>query len=728
VNRYRIGFGALLSMALALSAGAQTVPFQLLVTTQGLNTLAVQNGGAISFAAAAGQSQTDQVTVTYTGSGQATVSQQPTVVGSSAFTAKIAGTLPLTLNPGASFSMALVFSPTGTTQNNAQLSLPYVETVPPSAANGGTISLTLQGAGPSFVLSYVFPANQNTVPLQPGGSLAFPPTLVGATAQAGLTLTNTGSGAGSVTGITSSGSAFLLQGLPLFPASVNAGQALTVQVLYQPASVGTNTGQVTISFASGSPVTVNLTGSGVSSSFTYQLPGTNPPTNVAPGGTITPTSANVGQTTSVTLQVLNAGNASGIINSISVSGQGFALGNIVLPQTLAPAAGLTLTVSFTPTQPATLTGTLTINSATFTLSGVGLGPLVTFSYVAGGTTITLGGTNNTVVFSPVQITQSSQLSLEVKNTGTLPATISNIGIQQTGGPFSLSGQPPLPVTLAPNADFQFVITFTPTTVGYSNANLLFDTTAIALEGSGTAPPPLPSYTIVGPSGSVAPMTQPTIGLTLASSYPVAISGTLTLSVAGTLPADPAVQFATGGATVSFTIPANQTSAIFGSQGTQVGIQTGTVASNFTITPSFSTQAGDVNITPTAPQVWQFTVAPAAPALIAIQVTGQSATALTIQVTGYSTTRSLTSLAVQFGIAPGFSMPTSQFTINVSSISTIWFESTVSNAFGGQFTVSIPFAFQGVVPTGETVLSAISSVSATMSNAVGSSSSVQVALP
>ena len=394
-------------------------------------------------------------------------------------------------------------------------------------------------------------------------------------------------------------------------------------------------------------------------------------------------------------------------------------------------------MNFTPTQPGTFTGTLIINSATFNLSGVGLGPLLTFSYVAGGTTITLGGTNNSVVFSPVEITQSEQLSLDVKNTGTLSTTISNIGVQPTPGPFTLSGQPPLPVTLAPNADFHITITFTPTILGYSNASLLFDTTMIALQGSGTQPPPLPSYTITGPSGNALPMTQPTIGLTLASPYPVAISGTLTLSVTGTLPADQAVQFLSGGSTVSFTIPANETSAVFGAQGTQLGLQTGTVASTITITPSFVTQAGDVSLTPATPEVLQFSIAPAAPVLIALQLMAESTTApvtgqststssFTIQVTGFTTTRSLTSAVVQFAMAPGFSMPTSQFTINVSPISTVWFQSTASNTFGSQFTISIPFTFQGVVPKGQSVLSAIASISVTMSNAVGSSSSLAAA--
>ena len=46
------------------------------------------------------------------------------------------------------------------------------------------------------------------------------------------------------------------------------------------------------------------------------------------------------------------------------------------------------------------------------------------------------------------------------------------------------------------------------------------------------------------------------------------------------------------------------------------------------------------------------------------------------------------------------MPTSQFTINVSPISTVWFQSAASKAFGSQFTISIPFTFQGVVPAGQ----------------------------
>jgi hypothetical protein len=531
-----------------------------------------------------------------------------------------------------------------------------------------------------------------------------------------------------VTGIGITGSAYRLQGKPLLPATVVSGANLQVFVLYTPTAVGTDTGQVTITFDSGAPVTINLTGSGSAPGFTYQVLTVDPPATVLPGSTIALPDTNVGQTSSVTIRVLNSGSANGTVSSINLAGQGYQLSTVALPQTLTPNASLTFTVNFTPTQPGALTGTLLVNSDAFKLTGNGLGSQLVFSYVAGGTTITLGGTNNSVVFSPVTISQTGQVNLDVKNTGTLAATISNIGPGQATGPYTVTGLPPLPVTLAPNADFQITIKFTPVTVGFTNGTLLLDGTTITLVGSGTAPPALPAYTLSGPSGSAAPLTQPSVGLSLASAYPVAIAGTLTMSVAGTLPADPAVQFSTGGRTVSFTIPANQTAAVFGAQGMQIGLQTGTVASTITLTPTFATQAGNVDLTPAAPTTLQFAVAPAAPTLIALQLTGLTATGFTIQATGFAPTRSLTSMAVRFTIAAGFSMPASQFTIDVKAVSTVWFQSTASQAFGGQFTVAVPFTFQGTVPTGQTVLSAIASVSVTVTNETGTSNSLQTAIP
>ena len=720
----------LLTAAFTAAAFAQQFPFQL-VATQGNNAANVQNGGGLAFTSPVGQTQTAQLKATYTGSGQITISQQPLIIGSVAFTASFSADTPLTLTSGASVLVTIQFKPTNSTLSTAQLNLPFTETLAATTAGGtptttsSAINLSLQGSAPNFVLSYVLQSDQNVVALPAGGTIVYPPTPINTAAQATLNLTNNGSGPGNVTGISITGTAFRITGKPLFPLTLAAGQTLQVLVFYQPTAVSSDTGQIQVTFDSGSPVTINLQGSGTSPGFTYQLLQTNPPTTIPSGGTVPFPDTIVGQTSSVVLRVLNTGNAPGTISSISFSGQGFQLGNPVgLPQTLAANASLTLTINFTPTQAGILKGSLFINSDTLLLSGVGLGPQLTFSYTSGGTTVILTATNNSVIFSPTTISQSSQVSFDVKNTGTVSTTISNIGIGQANSPYTLSGLPAFPLTLGPNADARFTITFTPTTLGFSNGTLQLDATSVPLIGSGTQPPALPAYTIGGATGTVAPGAQPNISLTLASPYPAALAGVLSVAASGSLPADPAVQFATGGQTVPFTIASGSTSAVFGTQGTQIGLQTGTVAGSLVLTPSFATRAGNVDITPAAPTSLQLTVAPAAPVLLSISISGQTANSFTISVTGFSTPRTLTSWNVAFTTAAGFNMPVTNFTIDVSQVSAVWFQSTASRAFGSQFTLSIPFTFQGTVPATQTLLNSIASVAVTVTNGVGTSNSIQ----
>ena len=398
--------GGALLLALGATAAAQ-VPFSLLVTQPGVSAVSIQNGGVVTIAASVGNTQTAQILITYTGTGQVTIPEQPSILGSIVFTATLSGKPPLTLSQGGSATINIAFSPTNGSQDTAQLSLSYVETLSATQSNGGTISVALQGIAPTFSLYYILQTNLNAVALPPGGQIPFPATAVGTTSQASLNVTNTGSGVGTVTGITITGTGFSLQDTPPFPFSVAAnGGDLQVLVLYTPTAIGSSSGQITISFGSGSPVTVNLTASGISPSFTYQLLNATPPTSVSAGGTIAFPGTNAGQTSSITVRVLNSGSASGTVNSIVLAGPGYVFApQPVVPQTLAPNASLSFTITFAPTQPGSFPGTLLVNSDTFTLSGTGLGPLLVFSYLANGTSITLGTTNTSVVFSPVTITQ-----------------------------------------------------------------------------------------------------------------------------------------------------------------------------------------------------------------------------------------------------------------------------------------------------------------------------------
>jgi hypothetical protein len=625
------------------------------------------------------------------------------------------------------------YRPTTASSANAQFTLPFSETT--SATNPPTVSqnqitLNLQGAAPSFMLSYVLQSDLNVVPLQPGGTIPFPDTLINSTSQANLNITNVGSGAGQVTGVTKTGSpAFTLVGLPLFPINLAANQQLPVLIRYQPTAVASDSAQIQISYGSGAPMTINLQGNGVSPMFSYDLIQGDQITSVTAPGPVPLPDTNVGDKSNIVIRVRNSGNTTGTISSPpTVAGAAFQLSNLpVFPQVLKPNDSFTFTLTFMPTQPGDQTGQLLIGSDLLTVSGRGLGPKLVYSYASGGTTTTLGA-NDSVVFSPIPVGQTSQLAFIISNTGTTTAKVSNIGIGEPKSPFSLAGLPNLPASLDPGAAAQFIINFTPTTTGFSNGTLRIDTTTIPLIGSGTPPPTLPTYTIQGPSGNVNAQSQPVIRLKLASPYPLALTGVLTLSTSSDLVNDPAVQFATGGRTVVFVIPANSTDANFANQGPQLPMQTGTVASTITLTPSFATQAGGVDVTPGSPTTLQFTVAAAPPVLIAVQPVNETASSFSLNVTGYSTTRTLTSVTLQFTAAASLTLGTSQVTIDIQQAATVWFQSTASQAFGGQFTVTLPFTLQGTPPTGQTLLQTIASISTTVSNERGASNSLPAKLP
>jgi hypothetical protein len=722
-----LGRSVLLGAGMAALGLAQTFPLQMVATSNGI-VLTIPNGQQIPFAASVGQNQIIQVTATYAGSGKINIPAIPKVYGSNAFTATLAGTPPLTLNPGDSFTFDLVFRPTSTAEVTAIFNLPFTETVPgtgsgnpPPVVSTNAITLNLIGTSPSFQVSYI--KDGNAISLANGGTMVFDPQPINTTVTLTVDILDNGSATGQINNITVTGKAFLLVGRPLLPTSVPSGQQLPVGIQYTPTAAGTDTGQLQITFGDGTTLSVGLQGTGTAPTLVYTLVQSGKSTIVKPNGTIPLPDTNVGSTSSLVVRVQNTGNGSITIGSISTAAPFQVTGAPLLPKTLNTNDSFQFTLTFAPTASGAQLGQLLIGADLFNLTGNGLGSSLQFSYVADGVTQTIG-TNGViaVVFSPVQVTKTASIPITVKNTGTLPAVVSNIAIQGANSPFSVSGTPPLPKSLAGGASFSFTVSFAPTAATSATDTLLINTTPIPLSGSGTAPPTLPAYTISGPSGTVAPNSQPAVTLTLASPYPVAINGVLTLTTSGTLGSDPAVQFTTGGRTVPFTIPANGTVANFASQGNQILLQTGTVASTILLTPSFATAAG-VSLTPSNPPTLEFTVPAEAPVLIAATVAASTANSVVLNFTGYSTTRSLTALNVQFTAAAGFSLATSQVTVPLTQQATVWFESAASQGFGGQFTVSVPFTFSGTPPTGTALLQTIASVSATISNSVGASNSV-----
>ena len=173
--------------------------------------------------------------------------------------------------------------------------------------------------------------------------------------------------------------------------------------------------------------------------------------------------------------------------------------------------------------------------------------------------------------------------------------------------------------------------------------------------------------------------------------------------------DPAMQFSTGGLTVSYTIPANTTNAVFSSS-SQIGLQTGSVSGTITLT--FALSAGGTGLPDFESTI---TITRAAPVMQSVKLVRTSA-GLEIHVVGFSSSRDLTEADLTFTAAPGATLQTTTLPVNLASVATAWYKSTGSAQYGSQFMLVLPFtASQGSVD-------AVGSASVVLKNAEGSSQS------
>jgi hypothetical protein len=224
-------------------------------------------------------------------------------------------------------------------------------------------------------------------------------------------------------------------------------------------------------------------------------------------------------------------------------------------------------------------------------------------------------------------------------------------------------------------------------------------------------PALPNVSVSGLPADVQPLEQPALDIALDTPYPVAITGTLSLTFTpgGANPVDdPAVQFSTGGRSATFTIPANATHAAFGSG--QLAVQTGSVTGTITFRV-VSLEAGGSSLTVPDGLTRTATVDPGPPVIRSLVVV-HTANGIQVQIAGLSNTREMTKAAITFQAAPGTNVQTQQITVPLNDAATAWFQSDASAAYGGQFGLTLPFTFTGSV--------SLSSVSVVLSNGAGDS--------
>jgi hypothetical protein len=104
------------------------------------------------------------------------------------------------------------------------------------------------------------------------------------------------------------------------------------------------------------------------------------------------------------------------------------------------------------------------------------------------------------------------------------------------------------------------------------------------------------------------------------------------------------------------------------------------------------------------------IARSAPVITALRVQ-RTATGFDVTITGFSTSREITQGAFRF--TGTTNLQTTEAVVPLSSTFNTWFQSEASNAFGGQFTLRIPFTIQGDTAT-------VNALTVTLTNGTGNS--------
>ena len=210
---------------------------------------------ALSFGSVAVDSSATQA-VALTSSGTSAVTVNSVSISGAGFTL-VAGTFPVTLNPGQSMTLQLQFKPTTTGAVAGQL------TISSNSTTGGTAVVSLSGTGttagkPQLTVSAT--------------TLSFGSVAVGSSATQSVTLTSSGTSSLTVNSASVSGTGFAILG-GSFPLTLTPSQTTTLQVQFKPTTSGAATGQLTISSnsSSGSTTAVALNGSGTSVAHSVNL-------------------------------------------------------------------------------------------------------------------------------------------------------------------------------------------------------------------------------------------------------------------------------------------------------------------------------------------------------------------------------------------------------------------------------------------------------------------------
>jgi hypothetical protein len=335
----------------------------------------------------------------------------------------------------------------------------------------GTVTITDNGFGTPQTVQLTGTGILSAPNVSPT-SLSFNSQPVGTTSTPQpVTVTNTGALALSITSVGISSD--WTQSNNCLP-SIAPNASCTINVSFRPTAGGFQTGTLTLTdYALNSPQTVSLSGTGL-----------------VPVVSLSATSLSfAGQTVSTpsppqTLTLTNTG--AGALTPLTITTSGDFAQTNNCAGSVAPSAGCTIGITFTPEAPGNRTGALTLTDnagnspQTVTLSGTGL-----------GATASLSASSLTFASQLVGTTSSAQ-QVTLQNAGNQALSITSISLTGAdSGDFSSSQN--CGSSLAANVACQITVTFTPTQRGTRTAAVsLVDSgpgspQSISLSGTGIAP-------------------------------------------------------------------------------------------------------------------------------------------------------------------------------------------------------------------------------------------------
>jgi len=332
----------------------------------------------------------------------------------------------LDLVPGAETTLTVKFAPKNAGSFTSSFNI---------VSDGGTATVNLQGS-----------SVQPTIAVDTN-NLSFGDIKVGNSKVLSFKITNNGNQSYNITNITGASAPFTLSGTT--QGLLEPGKSITVQVTFTPTQSGTFTTQLDIQTdVTGLSQTVNVTGNGV-----------------APLMAVNTTSLDFGSqlttgTKDLNITITNNGNSDITSLSYTLNGSAFSI-PVSATAPITPGNNKTVTVRFSPTDLATYTGSLTIQSdggtQTISLTGQGATPK-----------ITMIPDPSALDFGTIATNSSKTLALTIKNTGNSILTVTGITIPTS--PFSYVFPPVFPISLLPNSTYTVTIKFAPTVDGtYSNS-------------------------------------------------------------------------------------------------------------------------------------------------------------------------------------------------------------------------------------------------------------------